>query len=213
MKRVFWLLVLIAMIYLGYRLYQGHRDTLQAESGDFTCQGCDSPEEHARFLKENAGESLDGDSERKINSARAAAEKAAAGEDEGLDSAATKSGSSTGASSMTAPEPSRVSLPGTSLPGTSTPATSTLEGGNPPVILSTNGQPNAAPPNLPTRDTEAPNAPNGARFAGSGSYEWYRQGNITWRIDTNTGRSCIIYATMEEWHKQIVMSHGCGRDA
>jgi hypothetical protein len=74
-------------------------------------------------------------------------------------------------------------------------------------------QQSSLPPGLPTQDSEAPNAPNGMRFAGSGIYQWYRQGNLTYRIDTTTGRSCIIYATMEEWRKPIVMSHGCGRTA
>jgi hypothetical protein len=70
-----------------------------------------------------------------------------------------------------------------------------------------------APAGLPTSDSQSPNAPNGMRFGGSGNYQWYRQGNLTWRIDTASGRSCIIYATMEEWRKQIVYSHGCGRNA
>ncbi len=62
-------------------------------------------------------------------------------------------------------------------------------------------------------DSRSPNAPNDLRFAGSGAYQWYRQGNLTWRIDTATGRSCIVYATLEEWQKQIVYTHGCGRSA
>jgi len=62
-------------------------------------------------------------------------------------------------------------------------------------------------------DSQSANAPNGMRFGGTGTYQWYRQGNLTWRIDTASGRSCIIYATLEEWRKQIVYSHGCGRNA
>jgi hypothetical protein len=48
------------------------------------------------------------------------------------------------------------------------------------------------------------------KFGGGGVYQWYRQGNLTWRINTQTGASCIVYATMEEWRKPIVMQHGCG---
>ena len=68
-----------------------------------------------------------------------------------------------------------------------------------------------APP--PAYDTVAPNPPNGTVFAGKGAYQWYRQGNLTWRVDSVTGRACIAFATMDEWQKQIVMSHGCGRSA
>lgn len=73
----------------------------------------------------------------------------------------------------------------------------------------------AAPPasNLPVSDTQSPKAPDGLRFSGSGGYQWYRQGNLTWRVNTQTGASCIIYATMEEWHKPIVLQHGCGRSS
>ncbi len=64
----------------------------------------------------------------------------------------------------------------------------------------------AAPPS----DSIAPNPANGMAFGGNGKYQWYRQGNLTWRIDTTNGTSCIDFATMEEWHKPIVSSHGCG---
>ena len=71
----------------------------------------------------------------------------------------------------------------------------------------------STPVSAPSQDTIAPNPPNGVAFGGTGNYQWYRQGNLTWRVDTTTGRSCIVYATMEEWQKRIVMSHGCGHDA
>jgi hypothetical protein len=71
----------------------------------------------------------------------------------------------------------------------------------------------AAPANLPATDSVPPNPTNGARFTGSGAYQWYRQGNLTWRVDTVSGGSCIAFATLEEWRKQIVYSHGCGRGA
>ncbi len=74
-------------------------------------------------------------------------------------------------------------------------------------------QPNSVVPYTPTsfgNDTIAPNPPNGLAFAGTGPYQWYRQGDLTWRIDSKSGASCIDYATMEEWSKPIVYSHGCG---
>jgi hypothetical protein len=64
---------------------------------------------------------------------------------------------------------------------------------------------------VPATDTISPNPPNGMTFAGSGRYQLYRQGNITWRLDTETGRSCIIFATDEEWRKPRVYHAGCGK--
>ncbi|WP_260705345.1 MSCRAMM family adhesin SdrC [Edaphobacter flagellatus] len=69
----------------------------------------------------------------------------------------------------------------------------------------------AAGANAPATDTISPNPPNGMVFAGSGRYQLYRQGNITWRLDTETGRSCVIFATDEEWRKPRVYRAGCGK--
>lgn len=66
-----------------------------------------------------------------------------------------------------------------------------------------------APASIPVADSQSENAPDGARFGG-GKFQWYRQGNITWRINTQSGSMCIAFATMEEWQKPIVYSHGCG---
>ncbi len=68
-----------------------------------------------------------------------------------------------------------------------------------------------APSTAPGSDTISPNPPNGMTFAGSGRYQLYRQGNITWRLDTDTGRTCIIFATEEEWKKPQVYRAGCGK--
>lgn len=225
LKRIVALLLLGVILYLGYRFFEREQQRLRAESGDFTCQGCDSPEEHARFLKENAGETADGASERKTDSARVAAQKAIAGEssqNEGSqDGTAQNDISQNGTiqngpgmrgNSTARPSASSMMAPDSGLTGSDAAPVASA-----PVVVPTTGQPgglrHALPPGLPAGDTESPLAPNGMRFAGSGSYQWYRQGNLTWRVDTTTGRSCIIYATMDEWRKQIVMSHGCGRDA
>ena len=71
------------------------------------------------------------------------------------------------------------------------------------------GQP--AQDGVPEGDTIGPNPPNGMKFAGTGRYQLYRQGNITWRLNTDTGRSCIIFATDEEWKKPRVYRAGCGK--
>ncbi len=57
---------------------------------------------------------------------------------------------------------------------------------------------------VPASDTISPNPPNGEVFAGKGRYQLYRQGNITWRLDTDTGRACVIFATDAEWKKPRV---------
>jgi hypothetical protein len=59
-------------------------------------------------------------------------------------------------------------------------------------------------------DTISPNPPNGMIFAGKGRYQLYRQGNITWRVNTETGKNCILFATDEEWKKPRVYRAGCG---
>jgi hypothetical protein len=62
---------------------------------------------------------------------------------------------------------------------------------------------------VPATDSISPNPTNGQVFAGTGKYQLYRQGNLTWRLDTDTGQTCIIFATDEEWKKAKVMNAGC----
>ena len=58
-----------------------------------------------------------------------------------------------------------------------------------------------------------PNPPNGMAYSGTGHFQVYRQGNLTYRINTDTGQTCVLYATNEEWRKPQVYSHGCGNSA
>jgi hypothetical protein len=62
----------------------------------------------------------------------------------------------------------------------------------------------------PGADTISPNPPNGMVFSGTGHYQLYRQGNLTWRLNTDTGQTCILFATDEEWRKANVYRDGCG---
>lgn len=68
----------------------------------------------------------------------------------------------------------------------------------------------AVPASAPTSDTLAANPPAGMAFGGSGKFQWYRQGDITWRLNTQSGFTCIAFATMDEWAKPLVYTHGCG---
>jgi hypothetical protein len=62
----------------------------------------------------------------------------------------------------------------------------------------------------PGADAISPNPPNGMVFSGTGHYQLYRQGNLTWRLNTDTGQTCILFATDEEWKKAKVYRNGCG---
>jgi len=60
-------------------------------------------------------------------------------------------------------------------------------------------------------DTISPEPPNGMLFTGTGKFQLYRQGNLTWRLNTETGKTCIVFATDEEWKKPKVARAGCGK--
>lgn len=62
----------------------------------------------------------------------------------------------------------------------------------------------------PATDSVPANPTNGTIFAGTGRFQVYRQGNLTWRLNTDTGSTCILFATDEEWRKTVVYDHGCG---
>lgn len=62
----------------------------------------------------------------------------------------------------------------------------------------------------PATDSIPRNPSNGMIFAGTGKYQIYRQGDITWRLNTDTGKACILFATNDEWRKPRVFQHGCG---
>jgi len=190
-NRILVLAVLVVLAVCGYFAYQHIHEQKLDESGEVVCQGCMSPERQAAFEKENSGDTADGQSEHKTRTALAD-DKAGF-----PDANATVNGTPGTAAGATANH--------TAATANTTPVTPTNQ------VMTPVAQPVSGPP--PQTDSQLPNAPNGMRFTGSGTYQWYRQGNLTWRLDTVSGKSCIVYATMEEWQKQIVMAHGCGRDA
>ena len=192
-SKIFWFLIFIALCVSGYFMYDHYHQEKMMGNGDVTwVTGQPSPEEHARFLKENAGETPDGQSERKIHTASEDATAAATGTTE------------------VGPASAAVTPAATPAPAAVAAAAPTAQPQADGAYTVGSG---ASPANLPTTDSVPPNPANGARFAGTGSFQWYRQGNLTWRVDTVSGRSCIDYATMEEWRKPIVSSHGCGKGA
>lgn len=68
----------------------------------------------------------------------------------------------------------------------------------------------ATAPKAPTGDSIPRNPPNGLAFAGAGKFQLYRQGDITWRLDTQTGNTCILFATDAQWRRSRVYQSGCG---
>jgi hypothetical protein len=191
-NKIAWLLFLIAIAIGGYFVYQHIHQQKLDESGEVVCQGCMGPEAKARFDKENSGDTADGQSEHKTRTAMADAK---AGFPDANATVNGTPGTTAGATANNAAATTNT-----------TPVTPINQVVTPPAA-----QPVSSPP--PQSDSQLPNAPNGMRFTGTGNYQWYRQGNITWRLDTVSGKSCIVYATMEEWQKQIVMAHGCGHEA
>lgn len=194
-------LVLVLLVYLGWTWSKGRAGKAKLNSGDFTCQGCLEGEAKARYLRENAGETSDGSGERQSTSASVAAQQPITSTPAAAPVFGPPSSASlTGISSMIVPQ-NTFNVPASDTGSTVAAA--------PTNILQSSLRNMDAPP---AADSVSPNPQNDVHFRGAGSFEWYRQGNITWRVDTTTGHSCIIYATMEEWRKQIVLNHGCGRN-
>jgi hypothetical protein len=92
---------------------------------------------------------------------------------------------------------------------TTPPDTPESASASPPANPSPTHPNSLTPPSVPSTDTIPRNPPNGMIFAGTGKYQLYRQGDITWRLDTDTGWACILFATEAQWAKSRVYDHGC----
>lgn len=84
-------------------------------------------------------------------------------------------------------------------------ANSEIATATPPVV--------PQPATAPQSDTIARNPRNGLAFAGSGKFQLYRQGDITWRLNTDTGDACILFATDAQWQRTRVYQNGCASHA
>lgn len=89
------------------------------------------------------------------------------------------------------------------------PTTGEANGGTSGLVAQGGGGAASAGMAAPATDSIAPNPPNGMTFGGAGHYQLYRQGDLTWRLNTDTGETCVIFATDEEWHKPKVYRAGC----
>jgi len=61
----------------------------------------------------------------------------------------------------------------------------------------------------PTADSRPAVPPDGKAYSGSGHLELYREGNITYQYNTDTGASCVMYASLREWRNPLVYRHSC----
>ncbi len=189
MKTFVSLLILAVILVLCWFGWQRYHQNQLLDSGSVRCEGCMTGERKAAYLRENSGEGPDGQSEHKWDFSRGAdGQKLEYSDADDPNYHAPYSDDQ-----KTAPPETRAA---------GEPYDRVYTGGVPP-----GGYP---PAQAPVRDTLPPNAPNGQRFAGRGTYQWYRQGNLTWRVDTASGQSCIAYATEQEWRKRNVLQHGCG---
>jgi hypothetical protein len=92
----------------------------------------------------------------------------------------------------------------------STPAPAPSPISAPDGLVSHSGHPVLGPGGpIPQGDSLSRSAPNGVGFAGTGKYMWYREGDITWRVNSDTGASCIAFATMQQWANPLVYDRGC----
>jgi hypothetical protein len=116
-------------------------------------------------------------------------------------------------SDSSADQPSRTKADTAASPGKNSPQPAVVYPA--PAVQTTPVTPDNAPqvnaPAIPGGDTISPNPPNGMVFSGTGRYQLYRQGDLTWRLNTDTGQNCILFATNEEWKKPKVYRAGCGR--
>jgi hypothetical protein len=194
-QRILGLIVLILILVGAYYTWQHYYGPQrQVANGAVHWEnGQPTKEEKDRFARENAGETPDGQLEHKDETASESAAEIAAGGTgyNGPDGRSLESRRETTQDPWPRGEATRQALPTGS------------------YALTNGGTPAGGP--LPAYDTQRRNAPDGMRFGGSGAYVLYRQGDLTYRVDTVTGSSCIAFATMEEWRKPIVYSHGCGR--
>jgi hypothetical protein len=62
---------------------------------------------------------------------------------------------------------------------------------------------------IPASESLSRQSSNGIVAAGTGKFELYRQGDLTFRLNTESGDACVLFATEQEWRKSLVYEHGC----
>jgi hypothetical protein len=198
MQRIFAILIVVAAVAGGILWYVHWSQTRALNSGDV-------------YVRDQPGDN-----------AKPATPESATPEPAAPEPTAAQPTASTPAPAVAAqpPKPS-LAQPAATRPAASQPATAPPAQPIPPQEIASSGPepsgvapsrigPTRRPTAIPASDTIRRNPPNGQLFAGSGRFQLYRQGDITWRVDTQTGHACILFATDAQWSQARVFDHGCG---
>lgn len=62
----------------------------------------------------------------------------------------------------------------------------------------------------PTANALSPHPPSGFVTPATQKFALYRQGDLTYRLNTQSGQACILLASEDLWRKPLVYQHGCG---
>jgi hypothetical protein len=189
-RRIIIIILIVLVICAGYWVWRNHTTGVSFGDGTITATNSSSSSDEST-MNNGVTTDLDGNTVAHPNPSRS--------DDPGtintVPVGSTGTQSSTGSTTMgtpmtsaTPPQPSPVSAPG----GLTARA----------PVLGPRGP-------IPKSDSLSPNAPNGVGFAGTGKYMWYRQGDITYRVNSDTGARCIAFATMQQWSRPIVYQNGC----
>ncbi|HEV2644784.1 MAG TPA: hypothetical protein VGU46_00310 [Acidobacteriaceae bacterium] len=96
------------------------------------------------------------------------------------------------------------------------PQTAPAQPTHPHELASTQGdssasglQPQSDIASLPTSGPLSRNPSGSVVTVGTGKFQLYRQGDLTFRLNTETGQACVLFATDAQWRKPLVYDHGC----
>jgi hypothetical protein len=62
----------------------------------------------------------------------------------------------------------------------------------------------------PTANALSPHPASGFVTPATQKFALYRQGDLTYRLNTQSGQACVLLATDALWQKPLVYQHGCG---
>jgi hypothetical protein len=119
-----------------------------------------------------------------------------------------------GAPKSTAPE-AAAALPGAANPAA--PTATADQSTAPQEVASATAEGPVMVPQHPGPITEQPAANALSPHPASGfvtpaaqKFALYRQGDLTYRLNTQSGQACVLLATDALWQKPLVYQHGCG---
>jgi hypothetical protein len=62
----------------------------------------------------------------------------------------------------------------------------------------------------PAANALNPHPPSGFVTPATQKFALYRQGDLTYRLNTQSGQACVLFASEDLWRKPLVYQHGCG---